>query len=365
MNQSSQLATFYLAKTTSGTSWPLFEELMVQAGFNPVDYTLADYLKPTAQGLKNQVNSPGISHFNQNNFEHFQGWLDDFTDTHFFLVYTRPEVYLQQALSEGQQATQALQSWSQEVQELLNIQRSNRSRTSLIQLEQALQAPDELMQKLSEKLGWTFPEKNWNTQPLQLTENQELLLSSQIVMQDTGLQQLLAELEASSLNQASLLRPLKLDTEQLQQKIKEGSQQQTKKLKEVEEENELLIEQLHFTQEELERQLIKEKEIINRRDELKREVNKRKKEARQAEQSAKNKQQKIQRLEKEQRQLKNQLKAANNQLQSVKKSKTQLLEKYRAVFQSTSWKITKPLRALSRLLKGKPLRAKPAQGGNR
>ncbi|SFB83552.1 hypothetical protein SAMN05660443_0440 [Marinospirillum celere] len=363
MNQSSQLATFYLAKTTLGTSWPLFEELMVQAGFNPVDYTLADYLKPTAQGLKNQVNSPGISHLNQNNFEHLQGWLDDFTDTHFFLVYTRPEVYLQQALSEGQQATQALQSWSQEVQELLNIQRSNRSRTSLIQLEQALQAPDELMQKLSEKLGWTFPEKNWNTQPLQLTENQELLLSSQIVMQDTGLQQLLAELEASSLNQASLLRPLKLDTEQLQQKIKEGSQQQLeklnatqeelkkqlnnyqdlksksetdlknlqenlqnqqKKLKEVEEENELLIEQLHFTQEELEKQLLKG----NKDHEA-------------------------------------QLTQLKKELKEVKQSKTRLLEKYRAVFQSTSWKITKPLRALSRLLKGKPLRAKPAQGGNR
>lgn len=354
MQAKPSLATFYLATSTSGTPQAALTSLFQQAGFNPVDYQLPQgYLLPSAQGLKNQAPTPAFTWLDNTQTKDLTAWLEDFQDTHVFLFYTRPEAFLQAALAEGKTPQQALHAWQTQAKELLQTYRSHRSRTSLLMAEACLNKPQESLAQLSDKLGWSLHERNFTTQSFQLEENQELLLASQLITQTPEVRQLLSELEASSSNPARLLQPLTLDLQQiidrspvkhLQEELKRQQEQQRKEISDLqnkiklaeektnkqtqqpdlEEENKLLIEQLHQVQEELERHHQNKNQLPARQSEL------------------------------------NQL---ERKLRQVQMEKARLQEKYQAVFRSNSWKITKPLRALSRLLKGKPLRAKAGQGG--
>ena len=240
-------------------------------------------------------------------------WQPQTSNEHLLYFYSRPEKFIQKAIENQGDSDEALSEWVDEIATLLKKYKGQRAQVSILMLEAVQKKPSQWIQWLNEKTNQTTDASSAPQIPLpELTQNLELLLASQLVRQDERLQALLPELEASSSNAADLLTPLKINCIQIitQGKYSSGLQ----------EENEHLLLQLQQVQEELEKVYIRKQDAEKR---------------------------------------------TNEQFKALETSLEKLKSKYQLLLNSTSWRLTKPLRALVRLMKGQPMRKKARLGGKK
>ncbi len=190
------------------------------------------------------------------------------------VFYQQAEHYLAEAVSQGASFENAAEQWQRTTNHLLQIQRKNRARLKLINIEQAMAAPQAFSEQLASLKVITAKESAGSAQP-----DVTLLAACQYVAQETELLQINNLLQASSL----LLKPdnkIALDIEsivgeydsvasrlaQLACEIKGITSQNNRlqcaiaacevNLKNATEEKNFLFNQLHQVQEELEKTAI-------------------------------------------------------------------------------------------------------------
>lgn len=214
------------------------------------------------------------------------------------ILHSRPELALARGLASGLSAGAALAQWEQEMQSLLALTRQKRWFCLWVELEAALQHPEQLLQALAER-SWLQEGQTLNGDLPSVNDLQPepfyLLVATQQVNTSPGIQALLPELEASSLpldanrhyfppsldidglvaNHVEVQEELEArlaEQKQLQDKLKKSEQEvasykkavaekdkslqaRQKEVDSIQEENDQVIAQLHQVQEELEARL--------------------------------------------------------------------------------------------------------------
>lgn len=321
MTKTEQIATFFLTSSTASSSWASIREVFEDFGFVVSEHPVGKgFTLPTALALKNKLDNPALCRLSPERLNDLTSLFKDFDDSHVLLFYTRPELHIHQALTQNKSVAVAITEWKQEASKLLEVFRSNRRRVTLLMDEYTLGNLEQTASLLAERLSCSIRVNGSKNKSFTYPKDQYFLIASHAVVQDKELMDLLLELEASTLQPVILTEPIQVDCDYYVKEMDKAKlEQNSTKLNDLTQENELLIQQLHIVQEELERVILSGTGA----KELKIEIEKQK-----------------------------------QQIESLKKSKAELLKKYKAIFESTSWKVTKPLRAIGRLLKGKPMRAK-------
>ncbi|MBB5022838.1 hypothetical protein [Desulfurispira natronophila] len=238
----------------------------------------------------------------------------DFT----LLLFSRPEAHIIDQMQNGISPLVSLDSWVSTGKAMLELNRSMRNRVFIADADTALldtkafAAHTISLLKNQERSPLYSPSKEKQHATSQANQESPLhVIAAQAVQQSEIAQNILAELCASSTTTSTAVLPLQVDLEKaftevqrLQQSAEHRNkiQEQQEKITELEMENSSLISHMHIAQEKAE-------------------------------------------------------KLYQTGLKTKKKL-TQNKKKLQSVYRSKSWKITRPLRVLLRLLTGKPLRTR-------
>jgi len=201
-------------------------------------------------------------------FEALGEWLEQHPSGHLLMLFSAPVPAIARTMADAVEPGEALALWRQDAERLLHLLRTNRHRLTLIALEPALAAPGVLVDLLARRFGLALE------QPLAKENAGKSLgavfrmIAANALWQSPDACNIADELEANALpmpvDQGVLLptvdevfREFNLLTKAIRvneggnklDELHEGSERQIKELKE---ENELLIQQLHHLQEELE-----------------------------------------------------------------------------------------------------------------
>lgn len=206
------------------------------------------------------------------------------------VLYRRPERGLAAQLAAGTSPGEALALWNATATSLLGMIRRQRKRCLIVDIDQALHAPNLFLQACRERLNVKC--KPWVSEltqepPEQAVEPLHHVIAAQLLAQSGSTQALLGELEAAALalgdsaaapvdcdaawsslaraeQQAKLAASLQAEVDNLSRQLQESnarppaplqpaSDALKRELDDAKEENELLLAQLHQVQEELER----------------------------------------------------------------------------------------------------------------
>jgi hypothetical protein len=312
-------------------------------------------------------------------------WLEDHDDGHLLLLFNAPVPVIAAALANDVPPAEALQSWQKRAEDLLAFVRRHRRRLSLMPLEPSLADPKAFSDLLGQRLGLHLrtPAHGRNrTEPAGALYR---MMAENAVWQSPVARHTAAELEASALPMppvAALTLPAveevyrefsrtveraherkeqyKAELEKVRHRLQDH-QQQSGRVEELEEHNELLLQQLHQAQEELENAFRETRELRKQLDdaaaEPKTDPETEKRLAQEkdaAEEQARELQEENELLLMQLHQVQEELESYFLSEQEVRKQLERANETIQALYNSKSWKITKPLRVVLDLLTGGP-----------
>lgn len=276
--------------------------------------------------LIEQVSSPAIFPVNDVRYlPLFQSHLTEFSDTNTLLFYSRPESVLAQAMEQGNEPEKALADWQDAAQQLMQAHRHNRRKSLMVDAGAALAAPDAFTCVCKERYGININSKAINQQEETVPREIYKVIAAQLVNQTAGLPQLLAEMEASSIPLTISEASPVVDCMQAYKEFQELKDQVNSKLEDTEQENELLLLQLHQVQEELESYYLQAQEESEKRQKTEKTVESQQKE-----------------------------------LKEKEKALAEAEKRLNLIQQSTSWRITAPLRGPVLLVKRLFRKSKPS-----
>lgn len=303
---------YLIVGSTPASDWERVLPLLTRAGCAVPAMVGSSLEQACAELLGNPVAAPTVLATGDNAAaQHLDLAEKEFAAARLLLFHSRPEPALVQAMDDNREPREALEKWQQAAEQLLQVHKHNRKRTSLIDIDCALAAPELFMRACHDHLGLKKTSPPNDHQPTgENTDSNDLhhLIAAQMVAQSPRIGELIAELEASSLPLAEPTPPT-VDCEKIYQDYRNLKQQ-------LEEENELLLLQLHQVQEELESYYLQ-----------------------------------LQSEQKKHRQAKTELAALKKDKKTLQKDLKSQKARYDRVKKSTSWKITSPLRKAVKLLK--------------
>lgn len=261
--------------------------------------------------------------------------LDEIDQSALLLFYSRPETAMVRAMTENLSPTREIETWREGAVRILEVYRRNYNRATMISIESAKANPSYFCAACSSRFGTKKGGKALS-ESAEGTENNTLhhLIAAQMVSQADEIQHLINQLDACAIPLGPQTDLYKIDCEQIYLAQKE-ERDIRERCAELEEDNEIMLSHLHQVQEELEKYYLEVRKEAEKRTDAETKLAS---ESRRA-QTLNSQQQKAvmekQRLEK-------QLLSANATLSTI--------------LRSNSWKLTRPLRVIRRLISGQPLR---------
>lgn len=272
-------------------------------------------------------------------------WLDQVADAHVLMLFTTPEVAIARAMDNGQVPSEPLQAWCQQAEELLRVFRRNRRRVTLVDVDAATADPAGLVQLLGDRLGVRLgmPPRRDHSQAVE-ADLVHQAIAALAVRESESAQALHAELEASALPLAES-DERGPNSDQVFHSYNAG-QGTSAELEALSQEKDALLAQLNEAREQLEK-----------RDTESRDLNEK---IRRLEEQARDKDKQIdaethtqQELREENELLLAQLHQVQEELESYYAGCRDLEAQLQRVYNSTSWRITRPMRAVVLLARGK------------
>ena len=279
-------------------------------------------------------------------------WLQDHPDDHLLLLFSVPVVHVASAMAKGQLPGKALEHWAEGADRALAVARRNRRRTTMLPLEAALADPAALFELLEHRFGLTLNAAPEALSPLEAPGAIFRLMAENAVWQSSRTRNLAAELQASALPMTAtedLAQPAidqvyaeyrkyvdaapaaKAETDRLNNDLKAAKEKLVQleqqlaepkidhpKIQDLQDENDLLLQQLHHVQEELERYYLENQTLQSKESEFRKEF-----------------------------------RALEKSTQKLQRHNDGLQRKVNYMVNSKSWKLTRPLRAVIKRLKGK------------
>lgn len=335
--------------TNAGNELEPIMDLLVEAGLAREGQSSRNGLPSLADALE-----PG-------DLKTIPDWLAGDADAHLLLLFNAPVPLIAQSMEDGLPPDQALDRWLADAQAILKIVRRHRRRLSLLSLEGVLANPAEFTDILGQRLGIDLPSAGKQVGHATTPGALFRMMAENAVRESGEARNAAAELEANALPTPSTPA---IELPKVEAVYREFSQAINRtRNQELEEENELLLQQLHQIQDELEsfvlrnndlqKSLEKEKSATQRlrtqNDEGTVKV-----EARLRELQTEN-----ERLQQQSRQVKEEIEAyylsdkdAQRQLQEMRERLKEADLTIQALYNSKSWKITKPLRFVLGLFSG-------------
>ena len=253
--------------------------------------------------------------------------------------FGRPESAVLAALVAGNSPSEALHEWLESNQQGLRVFKRNRVATLVVNIDAAFDDPAELNRHLQQHFGVELTATTIPHREEQIASVIQKLIAAQMVVQDEAVRDLAVELEASAVMPA-IISPLTIDFESVVERLDELSAASQAQITDAKEENELLLLQLHQVQEELEDHYLRLQEQIKANSKLKLE-------SEEASRKLSTRDEGLATARKTIRKQKRKLKSVSEQERISNR-------KLAAVYASTSWRITGPLRYARRLFKRKP-----------
>jgi hypothetical protein len=243
--------------------------------------------------------------------------IQEAPNAHLLLFFQSPETVLARAMDEGRSPDEALSEWLETAESTLALIRQNRRRITLVEMTLALQNPNNLIERLNQRLSLALTSQGYqNNWPVSSLDPIHLLIAHNAVTTHTQARRLASELQATAIpiGQYESLLPDALSAwDGYRSKVtgpeSEQKEKSSEEFKDLQEENELLLLQLHHVQEELESYYLDGRDI----------------------------QQKYEKAESERKKLE---RDHNTALQRAR----MLQQRIDAMRASRSWRITKPLR---------------------
>lgn len=344
---------YILVDSTSGSEWRRLLPILKRSGCKPVaEETAQEWLSAVASSS----NAAALDEKREKLFGSANGSpllpvtvaepdsqigavLGLLGEARLLLFYTRPESALVHAMANGSSPTDKLKRWRDSAIAILEVYQRNRQRAVLINVESALENQADFCKIFSDNFGI-----DCNVQAADIkvpVEQSSLhrLIAAQMVSQAEDVQDLINELETSSIPIGPCTGTPGIDCERIYlDDLDSGSAQAkeafTEKYNDLQEENELILLQLRQLQEELESYYLETHREIAKRTEI--------------EKKLANEANKRHRLE-------NEFREARKSLDRKARELTQAQNTLSMVVNSISWRLTRPLRVIRRLIAGQPL----------
>ena len=259
------------------------------------------------------------------------------------IFHARPETVLLRAMEEGSSLTEALHNWCDLAAQVLDLYRHNRRRVMLVSSEAARSNPAEFSRACSKHFGLQGTPDDASRPTLTSGPQEEIhrLIAAQMIAQSPTAQDLVVELEASSVPLGEPHGLPVVDCEQVYRQLREmtaskSGEEAELQLHDAREENELLLLHLHQVQEELESYYLDLRKEQEKEMALQETIAKRN-------ETIKNKNVAIEKKEQKYQDMLAQKKKLDKQLETLR--------------HSLSWRITRPVRAIRRVFKRKPTKS--------
>ena len=252
-----ELASLVLAKMgpdTIGDRYLDWLNVLCPDNFQePNDSTRSIHPQPDMlEGIKRILNSTADSDIllaDSRNLQLLEFWNKEYPQATFLFFYTDAEVAIANAVSKGQDFQRFIKSWHDANNRMLQFQRKNRNKVLLFNAHDFIAQPQKII-KVCDRIGLVL-KRHENAIPVSNMPPLEYLITAYCVANDSSIQNLKAELEASACPLGAPVQAVKLEPMVV---INEYKKLQSKAFdcEKAEKETELLIKQLHQVQEELE-----------------------------------------------------------------------------------------------------------------
>jgi len=273
-------------------------------------------------GLGSQsTHSPSLEALVELNAEALEVRLQKDSEVHLLLFFRSPLPLLSEGMKQGRTPDDILSDWVQTTKALLAVIRRYRRRMTLIETTHASLHPTDFIQRLSQRLGLSLTcAAQAETRRLEDGDAMHLLIAQAAVQGNPHARQLASELQATALPIGSedCLRPTAASAWAAFQECLERVEAKSEEQSDLKEENELLLLQLHQVQEELESYYLENRSFDRIHDKLQHEIET----------------------------LKRELQEAKEEMWIHRRAAHYMRN-------SISWRITRPLRVLLGLVRGK------------
>lgn len=216
---------------------------------------------PTRQSGENQDGLPLLESLDSGgSLSVLPEWLVEHPQAHLLLLVPLPSIAVARRLAEGTGPKAALAQWQETAEAVLDVIRPHRRRVSLAFAESALAAPEAFIKSLSRRLQIDLDPLQDVQQASDLPDAVLRMMAENAVWQSSQARNLAAELEATALPLDTAEVSGMPAVEQVFKEYRKRIETPAKAIEDLKEENELLLSQLHQVQEELESHFLKAKQ---------------------------------------------------------------------------------------------------------
>ena len=306
-------------------------------------------------------------------------WLAEHPQAHLLILVSLPALVIARGLSAGTAPSQAVAEWLESAEAAMRVVRLQRRRVSLFFAEPALANPKAFLAALGQRLQLTLDNEQGDRWAPEMPGTVLHMMAENAILQSAEARNLASEMHATALPVPVAPEMLLPSVEQAFDEYCKGidslaeAQQKAKIHEEVSKENELLLTQLHQVQEGLEEAFLGTKKQEEQLAETARKVSRLEKELAAAREQPAKDDCRIQELEEENELLLLQLHQVQEELERYFLESTQFglgskqpgnqeshsageldaaQKTIRAIYDSYSWKLTRPLRWFQRILTG-------------
>lgn len=195
-------------------------------------------------------------------------WLEQHPEGHILLLFNAPVPTIARHMADTVEPGEAVAQWHQHAEQVLAIVRQNRRRMTLVALEAALADPAAFTALIGDRFGLALK------RPVDSSDAGDdpgalfRMMAENAVWQSADVRNLAAELEANALPMPPSHGLLLPAVEEVYSEFNTLVEHTRARRKELEEENELLLQQLHQVQEELETTFQKNRDLSGKLDAL-------------------------------------------------------------------------------------------------
>ena len=183
-------------------------------------------------------------------------WLAEHPQAHLLILVSLPALVIARGLSAGTAPSQAVAEWLESAEAAMRVVRLQRRRVSLFFAEPALANPKAFLAALGQRLQLTLDNEQGDRWAPEMPGTVLHMMAENAIGQSSHARNLVAELEATALPIPTADEFLLPAIDRVFSEYRESidtPKEAMSKIRELEEENELLLLQLHQVQEELER----------------------------------------------------------------------------------------------------------------
>ena len=200
--------------------------------------------------------------------EALPAWLEQHPEGHILLLFNAPVPTIARHMADAVEPGEAVAQWRQHAEQVLAFVRQNRRRMTLVALEAALADPAAFTVLIGDRFGLALKRPVDNSDAGDDPGAVFRMMAENAVWQSADVRNLAAELEANALPMPPSHGLLLPAVEEVYSEFNTLVEHTRARRKELEEENELLLQQLHQVQEELETTFQKNRDLSGKLDAL-------------------------------------------------------------------------------------------------